>query len=163
MLWIGPFMDETILERTTRFLEAAKRGADIRYMVSTDIFRADELSDTKYDIKSVMKFRKLLQKMKELKRQGLKFDFRIYDGPKTYFQVSFNKENMTLVITENPMTATWITRDFNPDLIDNAVKSFDREWKKGRSILEMTPEDFAAFSAEPDGLITKIFTPNDEG
>jgi hypothetical protein len=160
LLWVGPFLDPGVVERTQRFVEAAKRGAEIRYIMSSDIFRAEEFTDTQFDMKSVMSF---VRNLLELKQKGLKIDFRIYGGPRTYFQVSFNRENMALIITESPMTATWITRDFNPDLIDNAVKTFDRDWKNAKSILEMTPEDFAAFGATPDGLITKAFFLDDKG
>lgn len=159
LLWVGPFLDQSTVERTQRFLEAAKRGADIRYMMSTDIFKVEELSQVQFDMKTVMGF---VQTLMTLKQQGLKFDFRIYDGPRTYFQVSLNEENMALVISEDPMTATWITRDFNPDLIANAVKTFDRDWKKARSLLEMTPQDFQAFGAAPDGLVSKIFIKEEE-
>jgi hypothetical protein len=131
------------------------RGADVRYMASIDIFRIEDAPIHNYPVKGARTF---IQHLKDLMEQGLKFDFRIYEGPKTYFQVSFNNENMALVITEDPMTATWITRDFNPDLIDNAIKTFDRDWKKAKSFLKMTPEDFAALGAAPDGLITQIFS-----
>jgi hypothetical protein len=160
LLWVGPFLDPGPLERTQRFVEAAKKGAEIRYMMSTDIFKLEELTDQQYDMKAAIEFVKNLMM---LKQQGLKFDVRIYDGPRTYFQVSFNRENMALIITEDPLTATWITRDFNPDLIDNAVKTFDKEWKKAKSLLEMTPKDFAAFGASPDGLITQIFSKDEQG
>jgi hypothetical protein len=63
---------------------------------------------------------------------------------------------MALVIADNPLTATWITRDFNPDLIDNAVKAFDRDWKKSRSFLELTPQDLQALGVQPDALISRI-------
>jgi len=56
------------------------------------------------------------------------------------------------------MTATWITREFNPDLIDNAVKAFDRDWKKAKSILDMKPENMLAIGAEPGGLINRLFS-----
>ncbi|MFW9814165.1 MAG: hypothetical protein ACFFF9_17005 [Candidatus Thorarchaeota archaeon] len=160
MLWVGPFLDPGTVERTQRFLEAAKRGAEIRYMMSSDILRIEEFTELQFDIKIIMGF---IQNLMELKQQGLKFDFRIYDGPRTYFQVSFNRENMTLIITEDPLTATWITRDFNPDLIDNAVKTFDKEWKRAKSILEMKPEDFIASGATPDGLITRAFSRDEQG
>jgi hypothetical protein len=64
---------------------------------------------------------------------------------------------MALIFTEDPMTATWITRDFNPDLIDNAVDAFDKAWKKARSLLDMKPEEMSAFGAEPGGIMSKIF------
>jgi Fe2+ or Zn2+ uptake regulation protein len=151
-LWIRPFADEGIMDRTMRFIEAASRGVDVRYMVSTEAFRLDEMTDAA----TTEKGWQMLHYVDELRKSGVKFDVRIYDGPKTYNQVSLNKDNMALVIAEDPVTTTWITRDFNPDLIDNAVKAFDRDWKKAISFFEMTPKDIQSYGAEPGGLISKI-------
>ncbi|MHA2322605.1 MAG: hypothetical protein ACXACG_13220 [Candidatus Thorarchaeota archaeon] len=156
-LWLGPFVDGA-MERTMKFVEAAQRGVDVRYLISSDVFRLEELApDFSFNTDGAMR---MISDIGELKRSGVKFDIRIYDGPKTYNQVSINNDNMALIITENPVTATWITRDFNPDLIDNAVKAFDRDWKNSISFLEMTPKNLQAFGVEPGGLISKITSPN---
>jgi Fe2+ or Zn2+ uptake regulation protein len=156
-LWLGPFV-EGAMERTIKFIETAQRGVDVRYMVSTEVFRVEELAPgVSFDMDQVME---LLRNLGELRKRGVKFDIRIYEGPKTYNQVSLNRDNMALIIAENPVTATWITREFNPDLIDNAVKAFDRDWKKSRSFLELTPKDLQAFGVEPGGLISKIASRN---
>ncbi|MFW9808207.1 MAG: hypothetical protein ACFFE6_02395 [Candidatus Thorarchaeota archaeon] len=155
LLWMAPFMDEGVMDRTQRFIEAAMRGADVRYMMPLEVFRIEELTDIEFDEDRAAA---MIQNLMQLKKQGIKLDFRIYAGPKTYFQVSLNKDNMALIITEEPLTATWITRDFNPDLIDNAVEAFDKAWKNAKSLLDMNPEDMQAFGAEPGGLIRKIFS-----
>jgi hypothetical protein len=154
VLWLGPFVDDTTLDRSTKFIEAAKRGAEIRYMISTDVFNLEEMtSDISVDFEAAIG---LMQNLFQLRKSGVKFDIRIYDGPKTYNQVSINRDNMALVIAENPVTATWITRDFNPDIIDNAVKTFDRDWKKATPFINMAPEVMKSFGVEPGGLISKI-------
>ncbi|MHA2025800.1 MAG: hypothetical protein ACW98U_07845 [Candidatus Thorarchaeota archaeon] len=155
LLWVAPFMDKDVMDRTQKFLDAAMRGADVRYMMSIDIFRIDEMTDLKVDEERAVE---MIQTLIDIRKRGIKFDFRIYSGPRTYFQVSLNRENMALIFTEDPMTATWITRDFNPDLIDNAVDAFDKAWKKAKSLLDMTPEDMRAFGAAPGGLMSKIFS-----
>ena len=156
LLWVGPFFGSGSVERVQEFVEAAMKGVDVRYMISPDILRAEEeIARENIDTEKAVQ---LVSGLNELRKKGVKFDFRVYVGPKTYFQVSLNKDNMALVITEDPMTATWTTRDFNPDLIDNAVKAFDRDWKKAKSVLDMTPEELTAFGAEPGGLITKILS-----
>lgn len=158
-LSLGPFV-EGAMERTIKFIEAAKRGVDVRYLISTDIFRIEELApDVSFNMEDVMR---LMRNLGELRKSGVKFDIRIYDGPRTYNQVSINNDNMALIIAENPVTATWITRDFNPDLIDNAVKAFDRDWKKSKSFLELTPKDLQTFGVEPGGLISKITSADKE-
>ena len=153
LLWVGPFLTGDTIQRMTSFLDAARRGVEVRYMASTDVFRIDEISNLEVDEEAAAT---LFQQLIELKKNRTKFDIRIYDGPKTYFQVSLNNDNMALVIAENPVTATWITREFNPDLIDNAVKAFDRDWKKSRSFLELSPKDLEAFGVRPNALISRI-------
>lgn len=159
VLWLGPFVDKDTVDRTTKFVEAAMRGADVRYLISKDVFRLEEMTNASFNIKDAMA---LLVQVREIRKKGAKFDIRVFDGPKTYNQVSLNKDNMALVIAEDPVTATWVTRDFNPDLIDNAVKAFDKDWKKAISFLEMTPEDMASFGAEPGGLISALAKDKDE-
>jgi len=152
-LWLAPFAEGAV-ERTMKFVETAQRGVDVRYMISTEVFKIEELAPgVSFNMEEVMK---VMQHLGELRKNGVKFDIRIYQGPKTYNQVSINKDNMALIIAEDPVTATWITRDFNPDLIDNAVKTFDREWKRSKSFLEMTPKDIQAFTSEPGELIRRI-------
>ncbi|MGD9396196.1 MAG: hypothetical protein PVJ05_07200 [Candidatus Thorarchaeota archaeon] len=160
VLWMGPFVDDTTLDRSTKFIEAAKRGAEIRYMLSTDVFNLEEMtSNMSVDLEGAVG---LMQNLFQLRKSGVKFDIRIYDGPKTYNQVSINRDNMALVIAENPVTATWITRDFNPDLIDNAVKTFDRDWKKAIPFIDIAPEVLKSFGVEPGGLISKISSSKEE-
>ena len=141
------------MNRSSEFVEAAKRGADVRYLLTKDVFRLDEMTDGSFNMKGALA---LILKTRELIQHGAKFDVRVFDGPKTYNQVSLNNDNMALVIAENPVTATWVTRDFNPDLIDNAVKAFDRDWKEAKSFLEMTAEDMVRLGAEPGGLISSL-------
>ena len=153
VLWMGPFVDSDTLDRSRKFVEAAERGAEVRYLITMDFFDLEEKAERVFNIKDALV---LMAQVRELIKKGAKFDIRIFDGQKTYNQVSLNKENMALVIAEDPVTATWVTRDFNPDLIDNAVKAFDRDWKKAKSFLEMSPEDMASFGVEPGGLISSL-------
>lgn len=155
MLWVGPFLDEAISDRVSRYFEAAERGAEIRYLITSDVFNFSEMEETK---QGLQRLNGMMQELLDLKARGKEFDGRIYVGPKTYNQISFNNESMALIIAENPVTATWITRQFNPDLIDNAVKTFDKDWKKAKSILTLTPEDYKAFGVPPEGLIRKVLT-----
>lgn len=160
VLWLEPFVGDNTLERTRRFIEAAQRGADVRYMLSTDVFRRDEARDAMAEMEGGFE---MLRNVLELRKSGVKFNVRLYDGQNTYNQVSFNNDNMALVIAENPVTATWITRDFNPDLIDNAVRAFDKDWKKAKSFLDMTPKEMQSLGVLPRGLISEIVIDDREG
>ena len=159
VLWIGPFIDEATRERTMRFVEAAKRGAEIRYFVTTDIFKIDDQVEAKMRIEPILA---LLRNLIELRMAGVKFNVRLYAGEKTYNQISFNRESTALIIAENPVTATWITRDFNPDLIDNAVSAFDRAWEESRSFFDLKSEDLKAFGVPPEGPISRMISEMEE-
>ncbi len=160
VLWAGPFVNGDINARTMKFVEAAERGADIRYLFSTDIFRVEKDKGIHVNMEEVIG---LLMLLSELKKSDKKFDVRLYAGPNTYNQVSFNKESMALIIAESPITATWITRKFNPDLIDNAVKTFDKDWKMAKSVFDLTQEEFKALGGYHEGLINKIIVSKKEG
>ena len=154
LLWVNPFLNETSRNRLIKYFEAAERGADVRYLVSSDVFRIREDSPKRKAALEVSLG--IMKYYLDILSRGKKLDGRIYIGPKTYNQISINSENMGLILTENPVTAVWITRQYNPDLIDNAVKTFDRDWEKSKSILELSPEDLKTFGAE--GLIKKLFS-----
>ncbi|TFG34069.1 hypothetical protein EU527_05145 [Candidatus Thorarchaeota archaeon] len=157
LLWVGPWINNSTTDRLVKFFEAAERGADIRYLVTTDIFKMEDNESIKDNLMGLLG---MVEKVIDMRKRGIKFNAKFYSGPKTYNQITFNRESMALIINENPVTATWITRKFNPDLIDNAVRSFDKDWRKGKSVLEMNPKDFEAFGASPRGLISKILSGN---
>jgi hypothetical protein len=159
VLWFGPFLDNTTRDRTLRFINAAKRGAEIRYFVSTDLFRFDSQVESMMRIEPLVD---LMQNLVKLREAGVKFNARLYAGEKTYNQISFNRQSTVLIIAENPVTATWITRDFNPDLIDNAVAAFDRDWAEGKSIFDLTLDDLEAFGVSPEGPISKVLVKSKE-
>ncbi|MFW9958145.1 MAG: hypothetical protein ACFFCT_08740 [Candidatus Odinarchaeota archaeon] len=153
LLWAGPWIDSTAGERILTFFEAAERGVDIRYLISTDIFKLENEQEKRTHLQAMVG---LFQKLIEMRERGKKFDARFYLGSKTYNQISLNRDNMALIITENPVTATWMTRRFNPDLIDNAVRSFDRDWKRSKSIFDLTPQEMAAMGGVPGGVMSQL-------
>ena len=159
-LWMGPFIDNDVVTRTMRFAEAAERGADIRYLISIDFFNLERDKGVRFQLKEGLQ---MLEDLGELRNRGKKFDIRLYAGPNTYNQISFNRESMALVITENPMTATWISRRFNPDLIDNAVKTFDKDWKMSESFFDLTVEDILKrIGVAPEELIRLLMSNEEE-
>ncbi|MHA1939289.1 MAG: hypothetical protein ACW97O_13850 [Candidatus Thorarchaeota archaeon] len=120
-----------------KFIDAANNGAEVRYLVTIDILGAEQMLNRDMD---PGKMRGIVQGIFKMREAGLKFDVRIFPGVRTYSQVSLNNESTALVITENPLTATWLTREFNPDLIDNAVTSFDEHWESAISLFELTAD-----------------------
>jgi Asp-tRNA(Asn)/Glu-tRNA(Gln) amidotransferase C subunit len=159
LLWAGPWIDSTAGERILRFFEAAERDVEVRYLITTEIFRLENEQEKRTNLQAIMG---MFQKLIEMRTRGKKFDARFYLGPKTYNQISLNRDSMALIITENPVTATWITKRFNPDLIDNAVKSFDRDWKKSKSVFDLSPQDMAAMGVVPGGVMSKLVNSKSE-
>jgi len=149
VIWLEPFVDDETGNRLMRFVEAAEKGADVRFLVTTDMFRVEAERGIQGSVEKTVRLLVTLVRMKE---RGKKFDIRLYAGPHTYNQISFNNENMALVITENPVTATWMTRMFNPDLIDNAIESFNKDWKISKSFFELTPQEFSIFGVDSEEL-----------
>ena len=150
MGWIQPFMKGDRVERTQKFFEAARRGVDVRYLITGDVMQVAPSKGLDMDDTISM-----LQTISELHEQKLKFDVRIYKGPPNYTFISLNNENMLLVVSKDPLRATWTTRSFNPDLIDNAIDSFDKHWADSFSLLELSMEDMISMGAQQDGLIPK--------
>jgi len=143
VLWITPLLKGGE-DRMMKFIDAAMKGADVRYLVTLDILSAGDLVERDMD---AQKMGEIIQGIHKMRLSGIKFDVRVFPAGKTYSQVSLNNQSTALVITENPLTATWLTREFNPDLIDNAVSSFDENWKAAKSMFELTLKDFEIMGA----------------
>ena len=58
----------------------------------------------------------------------------------TYQFVARNSEGIVLIISESPLSATWLPRESNPELIDNAIQSFDADYQSGADVLELGEE-----------------------
>jgi hypothetical protein len=151
VLWLTPLLKGGE-DRMMKFIDAANNGADVRYLVTIDILGAQQMVDRDMD---QGKMKGIVQGIYKMREAGLKFDVRVFPGVRTYSQVSLNDQSTALVITENPLTATWLTREFNPDLIDNAVTSFDKHWESAISLFELGAEDFEKFGAA-GGTLAKL-------
>jgi hypothetical protein len=151
VLWLTPLLKGGE-DRIMKFINAAQRGVDVRYLVTLDILSAGELVQRDMDPQRMGGIAQGIIKMREA---GIKFDVRVFPAGRTYSQVSLNDQSTALVITENPLTATWLTREFNPDLIDNAISSFDENWKDAKSIFELTAKDFEKMGAS-DGPLARM-------
>jgi hypothetical protein len=133
-----PFLEGGI-ERTYKFVRAAERGAEIRYMFRPEFFALDEEVTEKMGPEAISRF---VKEMLRMKAQGIPFLVRLSKEPKTYNQVALNAEKIALIITEAPLNATLVTKEFNPDLVENAIKNFDLAWHKALSIDEFSKEQF---------------------
>ena len=44
-------------------------------------------------------------------------------------------------------------------MIDNAVKSFDRDWKKAKSVFDLSQEDRVMLGMVPGGIMSELVNP----
>ncbi|MBN2228700.1 MAG: hypothetical protein JW779_03830 [Candidatus Thorarchaeota archaeon] len=152
MNWFTSFVDENMVYRFQKFLDAAMRGADVRYLVSMSaLVENRELNDM-----SLERVAPALASIMRMKEEGYKIDVRIFQGPLTYSHSTLNDAAMALIITESPMTATFVTRDFNPTLIHEVNETFERNWASAISILDMTKERIESMGLGEIGLLRKM-------
>jgi len=140
-------------ERVEKIFVAAARGIEVRYSVTIEALTQDG------SIRSEVTPEALARTIADFfscRREGLPIDIRFNGGPKnTYRFMSLNNDSMAFMISENPMTAAWITRAFNPTLIDNAIANFDAQWGKSISLNNLSPEYLRKTGISPDSYIAK--------
>ena len=140
-------------ERVDRIFVAAARGVEVRYSVTIKSLIQDG------SIRSEITPEALAGTIAAFigcRKEGLPIDIRFNDGPKNTYQfMSLNNNSMAFMISDNPMTAAWITRAFNPDLIDNAITTFDSQWEKSLSLMNISPEFLKKTGISPDSHIAR--------
>ncbi len=82
--------------------------------------------------------RDVLNKFTQLFREhDYQPEFRICERQDATYQfVGRSDEGIILIVSENPMSATWIPRSSNPELVINALKTFDADFNAGIDIAE---------------------------
>ncbi len=71
------------------------------------------------------------------REQGYQPGFRIYERKDATYQfVGRGDEGIVLIVSESPISATWIPRSSNPELVDNAIETFDADYDAGIDIAE---------------------------
>ncbi|MHA2080806.1 MAG: hypothetical protein ACW99H_06650 [Candidatus Thorarchaeota archaeon] len=79
-------------------------------------------------------FRKILVKMNE---GGYKIGYRIFPRKDATYQfIARNTEGIVLVVSESPLSATWLPRSSNPELVENAIDNFDSDYELGTDLLD---------------------------
>ncbi len=109
--------------RLKGFLKLLEKGVEIR---SLDHDRNESVLRSKY--------RNIISNWRA---NGLRSGYRIL--PKkvsTYQFIARNTEGIVLIVSESPLSATWIPRSANAELVDNAIEAFDRDYETGTDILE---------------------------
>ena len=150
VLEFGPYLTG-VESRLGRLFETAARGIEIRYFIAGNVFQRDD--ELKERISKEW-LQKAMEIIADFAKKGLKFDVRINADPKRSFAfVSLNDECIAFWVSENPIMGAWITRNFNPHLIDNAIRNFDDGWEKSKSLVGLSLEDLAALGGTQKSYI----------
>ena len=111
----------------------ARRLLSIEEMVSRGIvFRA--MDHRKQDIPRLERYREITRRMR-----GQGYDPRLQISPRedaTYQFIARNEDGIVLIVSENPLSATWIPRSANPELVDDAIANFDADFVSGEDIFD---------------------------
>ncbi|TFG33916.1 hypothetical protein EU527_05910 [Candidatus Thorarchaeota archaeon] len=81
---------------------------------------------------------KRISLMKIWKTKGYDIGYRIkLKEDATYQFISRNSEGIVLILSESPFSATWLPRESNPELVDNAIENFDVDYNSGLDVFEI--------------------------
>ena len=85
--------------------------------------------------------KKLRPEMKKLladmRRRGNEVGYRVLPREDATYQfIGRNNEGIVLIVSESPLSATWLPRSSNVELVDNAIDSFDNDYEKGTDLLD---------------------------
>jgi hypothetical protein len=114
------YMNQTTLKVTEALLE---QGVDFR---SIDYDKGEKIVR--------QNFKQIISRWRD---RGFKAGYKIFPRQDATYQfVSRNSEGIALVVSEQPFSVTWVPRSSNPELVDNAIENFDRDYAAGIDILE---------------------------
>jgi hypothetical protein len=159
MTWLGS-LGKGAQQRVGKDIEAASRGIEVRWIINSKIIQMDEEIKRQLPKEDILQ---LFQVFFKLRRDKVPFSLRVHSGSEAYNHVSLNRDALAMVITDEPLTATYVTRDFNADLIDNTVDNFDELWKDSVPIFELKKEDLDKFGIDSKGVIGKILATVEAG
>jgi predicted transcriptional regulator len=81
------------------------------------------------------RFQRFTQRNSFYLQKGYKAGLRVcLRKDSTYQFIGRNSEGILLIVSENPLSATWLPRDANPELVDNAIETFDTDYNTGKNI-----------------------------
>jgi len=125
----SPFLDEQekLIDGIAR---AARNGAEVRCLLYA------RLENAPSGAAAQMGKGKRTDTHESSEGQKLTVQMKLCDRQDAYHAATFGEQYMALVVSEDPVTVAWITREFNPDIIDTSNSVFDAIWQDARSIVE---------------------------
>ena len=103
----------------------ARRGVEVRILTSRNLEIPDETADI------------LRRKYKALRDASVNIQIRQRISESAIYQMAArNRNELILIVSDEPLAATFIPRNANPLLIDNSIEVFDREFDRAVDVLE---------------------------
>ncbi|MHA1577743.1 MAG: hypothetical protein ACTSU3_10320 [Candidatus Thorarchaeota archaeon] len=152
MMWLGPF-GQGILNRSMKYFESASQGVETRWLANMGMLVDESAPDIEVPLEIGMA---LMLKVVKLRMEGHKIDVRLYAGAQTYNASILNADRIAMIISDNPMTATYVTKEFNPDLIEDAVSSFDSIWERAISLFDPDIKSLEKAGIDKSSYIGKL-------
>lgn len=114
------------------------------YMNPNGLMNAEKIMEKGVEFRSLdhdrgeKEFRKNIRDfLVKMREEGKNLGYRILPRKDATYQfIARNTQGIVLVVSESPLSATWIPRNSNPELVDNAIESFDNDFELGTDILE---------------------------
>ncbi|MHA2025799.1 MAG: hypothetical protein ACW98U_07840 [Candidatus Thorarchaeota archaeon] len=114
------------------------------YMNPNGLMNAEEIMKQGVEFRSLdhdrgeKEFRKNIQGfVMKLRENGRNVGYRIFPRKDATYQfIARNTEGIVLVVSESPLSATWVPRNSNTELVDNAIDSFDKDYELGVDIVD---------------------------
>ncbi|MHA1943606.1 MAG: hypothetical protein ACW96M_04330 [Candidatus Thorarchaeota archaeon] len=114
------------------------------YMNPSGLMNAEKIMEKGVEFRSLdhdrgeKEFRKNIQGfVVKLRENGRNVGYRILPRKDATYQfIARNTEGIVLVVSESPLSATWVPRNSNPELVDNAIDSFDYDYELGLDLLD---------------------------
>ncbi|MHA2424400.1 MAG: hypothetical protein ACXAEF_06405 [Candidatus Thorarchaeota archaeon] len=138
--------------RMGRILTTPTLGAEIRYKISAELFKVPQNAAT---AKLQEWFPGFMKGVLQMHGKGLDVRISIPDI-RGYQFVSLNNEVMALMISSDPVTAAWVTRSFNANLIDNVINSFDKEWEEAISLTNIKSEHLKMMGIKTESYVGSV-------
>ena len=115
------------------FLMSSKRQRGIESLLEKGVeFRSLDHDRNEKEIRD--NYRKIVTSWRS---RGYKNGYQIFPRKDATYQfIARNNEGIVLVVSESPLSATWVPRYANQALVDNAIENFDRDYESGTDILD---------------------------
>jgi sugar-specific transcriptional regulator TrmB len=122
--WVGPYSTQ-FNGWMTSIEHLARRGVEVRILTSRNLEIPDETADI------------LRRKYKALRDASVNIQIRQRISESAIYQMAArNRNELILIVSDEPLAATFIPRNANPLLIDNSIEVFDREFDRAVDVLE---------------------------